>query len=156
MADLISDGMIRVTWVPTIANIAAPTVAEINAGLRIDTTMTPDGLKVTPATADVDTSALSSTFNTAKAGRRTFDNSITLKKQDTGDTAATTLVYQAVGYLVVRRSVTAGTANTIGDKVEVFPSQCGEPQKAYGPNTVQAYEVPLKMTADPNTNATVA
>ncbi len=156
MADLISDGNIRVTWVPTVANIAAPTVAEINAGLRIDNIMTPDGLKITPSTAAVDTSALSSTYSTMLAGRRSFDNSVTLKKQTTGDTAFTTLVYQAVGYLVVRRNLAAGTAPATSQNVEVYPAQCGEQQKAYGPNTVQAYEVPLFMSADANTVAVVA
>jgi len=159
MADLVSDGKIRVTWVPGaagIANIAAPLVAELNAGLRLDTLMTPDGLTTTPSTADVDTSSLSSTFDTKAAGRRGFANSVKLKRQDSADTARATLVYRAVGFLVVRRDLDASTANAAGQKVEVYPSQCGEPTNSYGPNTVQAYEVPLMNTADPNTSATVA
>ena len=32
MADLISDGKTRVTWLSTVANINAPTTAELNAG----------------------------------------------------------------------------------------------------------------------------
>lgn len=159
MGDLISDGKIRVAWVPGtsgIANKAAPTVAELNAGLRLDSTMTPDGLTTTPSTAGVDTSSLSSTFDTKKAGRRGFENSVKLKRQDAADTARSTLVYQAEGFLVVRRDIDASTAWAAGQKVEVYPSQCGEPTPSYGPNTVQAYEVPLMNTSDPNTNATVA
>jgi len=157
MADLISDGMIRVTLLTSApANQNAPTVAELNAGLRIDTLMTPDGLNINPTTARVDTSALSSTFNTEKAGRRSFANSVKLKKQDTADTAYTTLVYQALVWLVIRRGVAAATANTTGDKVEVYASQCDQRVDSYGPNTVQAYEVGLAMTADPSTSAVVA
>lgn len=156
MADLVSDGKIRVTWVTSIANIAAPTVAELNAGLRLDTLMTPDGLQTNPSTDDVDTSSLSSTFNTQRAGRRGFDNALTMKRQDSGDTARSTLVYRANGFLVVRRDLDASTANATSQKVEVYPSECGEPAPAYGPNAVQAYTVPLKNTSEPNTNATVA
>jgi hypothetical protein len=32
MADIIVDGQTRVAYVPTIANIAAPTTTELNAG----------------------------------------------------------------------------------------------------------------------------
>jgi len=156
MADLVSDGKIRVTWAPTVANIAAPTVAEANAGLRLDTVMTPDGLQVSPKTADVDTSALSSTYDTSRAGRRGFDNSVKIKRQDAADTALTTLVFRATGYLIVRRTVDAATANTVGDKCEVYPSECKEGVRGYGPNTVQTVEIPLGTTSDPNTAAVMA
>lgn len=156
MADLVSDGKIRVTWVTAISNIAAPTVAELNAGLRLDTQMTPDGLQTTPSTDDVDTSSLSSTFNTTRAGRRGFDNAVTVKRQDTADTVRSTLVFRANGFLVVRRDLDANTAFAVSQKVEVYPSECGEPTPAYGPNTIQSYTVPMKNTIEPNTTATVA
>ena len=101
MADLVSDGKIRVIWAPACANLAAPTVAEANAGLRLDTVMTPAGLKVAPTTGSVDTSALSSTFTTNAAGRRTFANSVEIKRQDSADTALSTLVYRAAGFLFI-------------------------------------------------------
>lgn len=156
MSDLVSDGFIRVTWAPAVANIAAPTVAEINAGLRLDTVMTPAGLKVAPTTALVDTSSLSSTFDTARSGKRGFVNSVIIKAQDSADTALTTLVYRASGFLVIRRKLASATAPAIGDKVEVYPSQCDEPIQTYGPNTIQAFEVGMKMTSDANTNAVTA
>jgi hypothetical protein len=156
MGDLVSDGKIRVEWLPACASIAAPTVAERNAALRLDTVMTPDGLQVTPKTADVDTSALSSTFDTKRAGRREFDNSVKIKRQDAADTALSTLIFRANGFLVVRRMVDAATAPAIGDKVEVYPSECGERIPGYGPNTVQSFEVPLLNTSDPNPNAVTA
>lgn len=156
MADLISDGKIRVYWVTSISSLSGPTTTELDAGIRLDEDMTPDGLSITPSTADVDTSSLSSTFDTRKAGRRSFDISVKIKRQSSSDTTRTTLVYQAEGYLVVRRDVDASTAWTSAQKCEVYPAQCGEPTLSYGPNTVQAYEVPLKLTADPETAATVA
>jgi hypothetical protein len=65
MPDITADGKTRVYWVTTIANIAAPTVAELNAGISLQATLTADGLMgLQPETADVDTSSLASTFNT--------------------------------------------------------------------------------------------
>jgi hypothetical protein len=156
MADLVSDGKIRVIWAPSVANIAAPTVAEANAGLRLDTVMTPAGLKVAPTTGSVDTSALSSTYTTNKAGRRSFANSVEIKRQDSADTALTTLVYRADGFLLVRRTVDAATAPTIGQVWEVYPSECDEGAGSYGPNLVQTRVIGLSTTSDPNTAAVMA
>lgn len=159
MADLVSDGKIRVYWVPGtggIANKAAPTVAELNAGTRLDQTMTPDGLDISFATAEVDNSALSSTFDTRKAGRRTPTIGVTVKAQDGTDTILGLLTYQAEGYLAVRRNIDASTAWASTQKAEVFPVQCGMRSKAYGPNTIQRFTVNLFCTADPDDNATVA
>jgi hypothetical protein len=44
MADIPADGNIRVAWVTSIANKAAPTVAELNAGLLLTSIITADGL----------------------------------------------------------------------------------------------------------------
>ena len=44
MADVIIDGYIRVSSVPTIANLAAPTAAELNAGIAYEMLLTPEGL----------------------------------------------------------------------------------------------------------------
>jgi hypothetical protein len=60
MSDLISDGMTKVVWASSISNINAPTTTELNAGSDFTTRITPDGLKIDPSTADVDTSSLAS------------------------------------------------------------------------------------------------
>jgi hypothetical protein len=147
MADLISDGNIRVYWLSSVpASPSAPTTTELNAGLRLDTVMTPDGLDIGVETADVDTSSLSSTINTALPGRLTYSVMLKLKKQTSGDTAYTTLVYGAAGALVVRRTLAAGTAWATAQACEVYPSSCGGRSRLYGPNTAQMYNVPLKIT----------
>ena len=159
MPDLVSDGKIRVMWVPGaagITNIAAPTVAELNAGLRMDTQMTPEGLTTPASTADVDTGSLSSTFDTKRSGRRSYANVVKIKRQDTADTLLTTMVYRANGFLVVRRNLDAGVAFAAAQKVEVYPSECAQANDAYGPNTIQTAELALMNHSEPNTNATVA
>ena len=159
MPDITADGRTRVYWVTTIANIAAPTTSELNAGIDLTSTLTADGLSgLQPDTADVDTSSLASTFNTTVNGRSSFSNTrLRLKKQSGTDTIFTTLVRDTAGYLVIRRSVTQATAWTTAQGVEVYPALCGEVARMDPePNTVERYEIPLKITSTPNLRAAVA
>lgn len=159
MPDISADGKTRVSWVPTIANIAAPTTTELNAGMLLQSTLTADGLMgLNPETADVDTSSLASTFNTAVNGRTSFSNTgLRLKKQSGTDTIFTTLVRDTAGYLVVRRSLAESTAWASAQAVEVYPALCGEVSRMNPePNSVERYEIPLKITSTPNLRAAVA
>lgn len=159
MADLISDGKTRVAWAASITNQNAPTTTELNAAADYTARITPDGLKLDPSTADVDTSSLASTFDTKTVGRVGFDVEITFKRGDTGpeDLPYTTLKYGVSGYLVVRRGVAFGTAWTAGQKVEVYPITCGEPANASpAANEVMKFMSPMRVTAAPATAATVA
>jgi hypothetical protein len=159
VADIVADGRTRVAWVPTIANIAAPTTAELDAGMLLQSLLTADGLSgFQPETAKVDTSSLASTFNTARNGRTSFDQPmLTLKKQDSSDTAYTTLIRDATGYIVVRTSLTEGTAWAASQAVRVYPVQCGEVQHVdVEENSLERYQVPLTVTSTPNLRAVVA
>lgn len=159
MADLISDGNTKVAFVTSIANINAPTAAELTAGNDWTQRITPDGLKTDPTTADVNTSSLASTFDTNQPGRRSYVVELTFKRgtTTTEDQPYSTLVYGATGYIVVRRGVAYATAFTTGDKVEVYPIACGEPQNiAPTANEVSKFMSPMKVTSDPATHATVA
>lgn len=159
MADLINDGKTRVYWVPSISNINAPTTTELNAGSDYTQRVTPDGLKLDPSTADVDTSSLASTFDTKTVGRVGFDVEVTFKRGDTGpeDLPYTTLKYGVSGYLAVRRGVAYATAWAAGQKAEVYPITCGEPQNVSpAANEVMKFVSPMKVTSAPATAATVA
>lgn len=159
MADIYVDGNIRVSYVATIANIAAPTTTELNAGLLLTALITADGLVGFEAdTADVDTTALDSTFDTKGIGRDSFDGTmLRLKKQTAPDTAYTTLTRGTVGYIVIRRDTASATAWASTQPVEVFPIVCGrERNLAPESNTVRRYEVPTKVSSAPNLRAVVA
>lgn len=159
MSDLISDGNTKVAFAATIANINAPTVAELTAASDWTTRLTPDGLKTDPSTADVDTSSLASTFTTNQPGRRSYSVELTFKRGSTTteDNPYTTLVYGATGYVVVRRGVAYTTAFATGDKVEVYPVAAGEAQNiAPAANEVSKFMSPLKVTSDAATRAVVA
>jgi hypothetical protein len=159
MADITADGKTRVYWVTTIANINAPTTTELNAGIALQSTLTADGLNgFQPDTADVDTSSLDSTFNTVVNGRTSFSNtSLRLKKQSGTDTIFTTLIRDTAGYVVIRRSVASTTAWTTAQGVEVYPALCAEVARMDPePNTVERYEIGIKVTSSPALRAAVA
>jgi hypothetical protein len=153
MADYGFDGMIKVGWVPTIADISAPTVAELTAGIDLEDHLVPDGLSTPSDTAEIDNSKLSSTFNTAVVGRRNFNGlSVTyVRGSDSGaQEVEDALVYQAAGYLVVRRDVVASTAWAAAQTVEVYPAQAKQPAPADpAENTLQTVQVGFTLTSEP-------
>ena len=159
MADIPSDGNTRVFFVAAIASQAAPTVAELNAGLALQSLITADGLEGFEAsTSDVDNTALNSTFDTVTIGRDKYSGTmLRLKKQASGDTAFTTLVRGTAGYIVIRRDVAETTAWTIAQKCEVYPIVCGQTRrlKPEG-NTLTRWEVDTKIVNAPSLSATVS
>ena len=161
MVDIIVDGMTRVAFVPTIANIAAPTVAELNAGTLLQSTLIPAGLEgFENSTAEVDNTSLASTFDTRLPGRQSFNNTaLVLKKQTGTDTVFNLLTTPNTdGYIVIRDGVAQGTAWTTGDKVEVYPvrtaahSMLGRGEA----NSLLRYRVPTKISSAPNLKAVAA
>ena len=157
MADIVGDGMVRVAWVTTISNTAAPTVAELNAGVDLTTWITPDGHAWATAEAEVDNSALNSTDDTRLPGRRSDDVAETFKHQ--GDSAApwTTFASKPAGFLVERTSVTYATAWTIGQKVRILPATAGNRNKMpRTPNEVEKFSVKFYKTSATVDQATVA
>lgn len=159
MVDSLTDGRTRVYSVPTISNIAAPTVAELNAGVDLSSLITADGISgFQPDTGTVDTSALNSTFNTKLPGRADFSGTmLRLKKQTGTDTVYNTLVNTFATNIVIRRDITSSTAWATSQAVEVYPGQCGEVRNIDpAPNEVHKYEVPFFISPQPNLRATTA
>lgn len=158
MADIVIDGMTRVAFVSSISNIQAPTAAELNAGILLQAVLTADGLEgFEPSTADVDNSALNSTFDTKTIGRDSYSNTmLRLKKQSGTDTAYNTLTRSTAGYIVVRRYITESTAWTSGQAVEVYPVICGQTRNLKPEaNTVTRWEVDTKITSSPAIRAAI-
>ena len=159
MPDSLADGRTRVTFAPAIAVVASPTVPELNAGLLLQSVLTPDGLiGFEPSTADVPTDSLASRYDTVDNGRMSFSGTmLRFKKQTSGDTAFSTLVRDATGYIVIRRDMDAATAWASSQAVEVYPIKCGDRRRlAPEKNAVAKYEVPVKPWQEPNLYAAVA
>ncbi len=152
IADMLLDGNLKASWVPTVAAIAAPTVAELNAGVELETRLTPDGLNIAFTTNMIDNSALNSTYETEQVGRSKVTTTLKFKAGATGtsDVVRDALTFRAVGYLVVRRGIDSATAWAATQEVEVYPSQCGRPNPDVpAPNAIQTVTVQLGSTGTP-------
>lgn len=157
MADQYVDGTTRVYWVSTISNTAAPTTTELNAGVALQSYITPDGLDISIKTDAIDTSALDSTQNTSAPGRRGDDISMTFKHQ--GDAAApwTTFASKPSGYVVVRYNVASTTAFASGQKLYIAPCTAGDRAVVKGAaNEVRKFTVPFFVTGAVQDAASVA
>lgn len=127
MAVVTMDGRTAAVWCTSIATMSAPTLAEINAGTRLETFITPDGLTITPATGKVDVSNLGSVANAARAGRITWDIKITFHHDGATDTAWNLFPYRTAGFLVVRKGIDRTTAFASTQKVQVWACETSEP-----------------------------
>lgn len=162
MADIIVDTMVRVAFVPTIANIAAPTVAELNAGTLLQATLVPTGLEgFENSVAEVDNTSLASGFDTKLPGRKSYSGTgLLLKKQDGTDTVFNLLtVDNTNGHIVIRVGIAESTAWTAAQTpVGVHPIRTGGwTWVGLGEaNTVARYRVFTPITSAPNLKAVVA
>lgn len=159
MADVIIDGYIRISLVPTIPNINAPVAATLNAGTAIELLLTPEGLNGFESTTNwVNNSALGSTFDTQLPGTVSYgDMSLQFKWQAGTDTVFNTLVFGYSTNVVVRRRVLRATAYTAGDLVEVYPVTCGQyTPAAYERNSLARFSIPIGLSSEPSLRAVVA
>lgn len=159
MADLITDGYTRVYALTAGVNLAALTVAELNAGLLLHDTMTADGLIGFQAdTAAIPTSKFSAKFNTELPGRVNFGaKALRFAKQDGTDTIFNTLAYGTAIIVPVRRSILATTAWAAAQKYEGYAATCGERRRLDpAENTLERWEIPLFFHRAPELNGTVA
>jgi hypothetical protein len=122
-----NDGQIRISVVSTIASIAAPTTAELNAGTLITNFVTKDGLTVPAEQNYVDNFSLAETYNAQVVG--SFGGPITMIgiRDNATDTFWDLVIYGTNTHLVVRRGTPTATAWGAGNKVEVYPIQWHEP-----------------------------
>lgn len=159
MADILLDGSVKVSFVPTIVNKSAPTVAELTAGTSLENTLTAAGLEgFEPSTSRIDNTSLGSRFGTTVPGRTNFgDMGLLLKKQTGTDTVFTTLSTKNIaGYIVIRDAVAHETAWTAADKVAVYPMITGEFGWVRENDNILRYRVPIGMSGSPDQQAVVA
>lgn len=148
----------RVDWVPTITNIAAPTVAQLNAGTELSTFLTKDGLQTPNSQNMVDNGTLADRFDAQGAG--TYGGSVTLKarrKNDGTDAAWNLFAWKEQGYIVVRRGLAYDAAWAAAQEVEVYPAESHEPvMDNTATNANQTFTVAMAVTAQPDLRAVVA
>ena len=158
MAKYAPTGKTELFWVTTISNTAAPTAAELNAGVDLSTFVR--NMPDIPRTLNlVDVATIDSKFEKRQVGTRGGDQ-ITLEilRDDSADTAYTTLAEDTVGYLVLGRKgiATAGTW-AASDEADVFTCTVGSVADGTpGRNDPDHAIVSMVVTADPNRGVTVA
>lgn len=155
MARIIANGEVRVYWATTIANTAAPTVAEITAG----TDVTPFLSSLdTPLDGDaVDSSDLSSAFNKTVAGKFGGNVNGVMYRDDTTDTAYDLFPRNTTGYLVVRRFGGSETAIAAADEVDVWNLRViTRSDNTLDDNSVMMFTVNFAALDEPDIDVAVA
>lgn len=155
------DEYTNVIWIEGedgVADIDAPTLAEIATGTDLTCFITKDGLNPGGSTAKITSGALCSRVNGKRVGSVDYDGSLKMYRDNGagGDDAWDLAEWGAVGFLVVRRGILYGTAFAAGQKVEVYDAQLGEPVMAgSAENANQTFTVELAVQ-DAELKATVA
>lgn len=159
MADMLSDGNIKVVFVPAIANTAAPTTTELNGGTDLSCLIMGDGLDISGDEGVVSAPKLCETTVSEQPGRAKTTIKLTCVRKSVAveDIAWTTLQRGLTGYLAVRRGPAYATAWATGQKVEIYPGTFGKrmPQKPEQ-NGVEKFDSQFYNSAPENLDAVVA
>lgn len=160
MADIVVDGRARVVFVPTIANTAAPTVAELTAGTYLGNVLVAGGLEGFEAsTSEVDNTAFDSRFGTKSPGTSDYSGTrMIFKKQSGTDTVWELMTeFGTSGYVVIRDGKDAQDPYVATDKVNVYPIMTGDwDYMNRERNSVLRYWVATPIVSEPVKPATVA
>lgn len=164
-AGLQAVGNVRVVWVPTIANAAGPTAAEVNATGAVDLScyLTSDGFALSWDESTVEDARLCEAQTFSLSGRTSVEVTLrytfnpTSLTQTVDNKAATTLLQRTKGNLVVRWGTLYTTAFAAGQKVDVYPVECGVQQKqSPEANSVLRIEQTLRLTDTYQNDVTIA
>lgn len=127
MGDMLSDGNNKVSFVPSIADVSAPTVAELTSGTSLECLIMSDGLDISTDETAVSAPKLCDTIDAEQPGRAKTTIQLTCVRKDVPaeDIAWTLLQRNLTGYLAVRRGITHDTAFAATQVVEVYPVKFG-------------------------------
>lgn len=161
MGQILTDGNTKATFVPAIASITAPTVAELTAVgiVALENTLTDDGLKIDFDEGTISGPTLASTQDFENPGRSKANIELTgYRDSVTGnDRMWSVMVRGTVGYLVVRRGIVVATAYAASQKVEVYGVTCGERKKlAPERESQEKFAIKLYASSSYEIDATVA
>lgn len=148
------------TWVGFATTVASATLVPSTAEITGATDLTGLTMSINASSRgnQVPTPSFDSLFETSIAGtsQATFDADF--YRDDTTDTAWTTLARGSAGYFIISRFGGSGTNNkpTTGDVVEVWPVEIISRTMAnMANNTVLSFTVSCAVNVEPNENATV-
>lgn len=129
-----ADGNITTLWVPTIKDIKAPTMAELEAGTDISNYVMLGGWSFDPSQDAVSDQRENVVQDFGAPGRKSAGD-ISIEVIDNTNTEhqeqneAVTLMHEgASGYIVRRRGMATDTPLAVGQKLTVVSVICGEKQ----------------------------
>lgn len=150
-----ADGNIVTLWVPTIANIKAPTLDEIDAATDISNYVMLGGWNFEPSQATVSDQRENSSQDYGIPGRKSvgdcsievIDNTNT-QREETENTAVATLTEGVEGFFLRRRGLPTDEAFAAGQKVSVVAARIGA-KASIKPdeNTMQRATIPFFVQA---------
>lgn len=157
MARATAEGKIKVAWIPgeaAVANIEAPTVAEIGTGTQLSPFTTRTGVQITFNGQLVDSATIDDLFDAQIAGTWGGEAELTMFRDFPADIAWNLFDHGDLGFLVVGRN---GSNSVAADKVEVYPVQAMQPLPvAPAANEQQTFTVKFAIRLQPALKATVA
>jgi|SRR5690554_9697 len=131
-----ADGSVKVLWVPEIADLLAPTVAELTASEVIDLScyLADDGWQPSTDEQVSTDDRLCSRQTYERVGRHTEQLDIVYVYQGQDLSAAdnkafATLRYREHGYIVSRWGADYEIPIASGDLVDIIPAECGRQRK---------------------------
>lgn len=152
MTAIAHDGNVKWYWAPAVADISAPSVAEITAAVLIPNITNYD----TPSSeSEVDVSDIDDLYDTSVVGTgKAGPITLTIKRDDTTETQGWDLfTFRDTGFLIKSPFGPAAAAA----KVEVYPAQVGQRRpEGYGRNTAQKFMVSFYVTDSPDLDAAVS
>lgn len=157
MAKLPFDGNMRVFVVDSIADEAAPTVAEIDAGTEITSFIPKNGWGASNSANRVDTGDLSTLYDSEVLGTWKITLDLTILRDDTTDTAWDEFqTHGAQTHIVVLPFKGTGSV-AASDVCQVYPVETGQatPNQSAA-NERQTASVPLAVTGEPSLDGSVA
>jgi len=157
MAFYSAEGNSLFYYVASIANIAAPTVAELNAGTNLTSFVPPDGFNPTTTQNMVDTSSLADSFDVMVIGTEGGPITMTFRRNNTADTAWNLMTRGLAGFWVFREGIPVATTWTIAQNAQVYPMQAHHPiPNQTAKNAARTFNCTTAITSAPNRKAVVA
>lgn len=153
MSREVYEGNVKVYWLTSVANIAAPTTGEIAAGKYLGLYVTKDGVALNISQNAVDTAGIDSLWDTQIGGSVGMTPEITMFRDSASEANAWDLVVQgAEGFFVI---AWFGTPIT-GSKCAVIPAEMGIGKQANSAaNEAMKFSASFFMRAQPNLKAVV-
>ena len=150
-------GTTKFFWVPTIASLTGPTVAEMTAGDDISEQIaTVTGFSF--ANQPIKTPDMASTFEPSIPGKDAADDSnLEMYQLKTTDTIRASLAKGDAGFMCIFFDGIAGSDPAAAEKCDIWPCTVASNAKLYtAENEAAKYRVVFTVTAPPHIEVAVA